>query len=325
MSANGQAKTVREYQPGDRIDAVLHVREASLATTRTGKSYIRARLGDASGDIEAIQWDAAEESVANFPAGGYVRLRAIAESYKGSVNLKVEKARPADPAEVDPAAFVPTTRRDVAELQKELRKLVRSVKHERLLALLKFFFEDNGFMERLVRAPGATTYHHACAGGLLEHTVGVAAAADALAAVNDRIDRDLLVAGALLHDIGKMDELSSSVGFERTDAGNLVGHVVLGALAVDRAIRGMEGFPAALHLEVLHLLLAHHGQKEYGSPVVPATREALALHHLDNLDAKVEAADAAIRAPGQADARWTEYLKMLDGRIYRRPAEGGAR
>jgi len=314
---SGAAKTVRDLAPGDAVDRALLVREAGLATARNGKSYLRATLADRTGEISAIQFDVAEDCLNAFPSGGYVRVRGTAESYKGRVNLKLQAARAADESEVDPADFEVVTERDMKELRKAVTKLVRSVKEPDLARLLGVFFDDKTWRARFERAPGATSYHHACVGGLMEHTADVAGAADAVGASNSRLRRDLLVAGALLHDIGKMDELSSEAGFDRTDAGNFIGHITIGALTIDAKLRDLGDFPDELRLEVLHLVLSHHGQKEWGSPVLPATPEALALHHLDNLDAKVQAADAAAHAPAAEGARWSEYNRMLGVRIWR--------
>ena len=317
------SKTVRELQPGDTVDRALLVREASIATTRNGKPYLRATLADRTGEISAIQFDVPEDYLAAFPSGGYVRVRGTAESYKGRVNLKLQAARAAEPSDVDPADFEVVTERDVKALRKDVSKLVRSVKEPDLARLLAAFFDDKAWRERFERAPGASSYHHACVGGLMEHTVDVSRAAAAVAGENERLRRDLLVAGALLHDIGKIDELSPDAGFDRTDAGNFVGHITLGALTVDAKLRELGGFPEVLRLEVLHLLLSHHGQKEWGSPVLPATPEALALHHLDNLDAKVQAADAAARQPAAEGARWSEFSRMLGVRVWRGEAGEG--
>lgn len=313
-------KVIVELSPGDVFDGVLLVKEASLATTKAGKYYVRATLADRTGSLKANRWDADEESLGDFPENGYVRVCGRVESYRGDVQLRIEKARPAREAEVDVSDFLVTSEKDTAEMQKELGRLVRSVKDAALSALLKsFFVDDKDFLERFSRSPGASSYHHAYIGGLLEHTLWVAKEADAVAKENERLRRDLLVAAALLHDIGKMSELSSDPGFGYTDAGYFIGHVVLGTLEVEKRISAAEGFPADLRLELLHLMLSHHGEKQYGSPVVPATPEAIALHHVDNLDAKVQAADAAMKKPAPEGARWSEYSKMLSARIFRRP------
>jgi 3'-5' exoribonuclease len=310
---------VGELAPGDEVDQIFLVREATIATARNGKGYVRAELCDRTGSIGAVQFDADAGVIAQYPASGYVRVRGKVESYRNKVNLKVQQAREADPAEVESADFRVTTEADVEELRAELDRLVKSVGNADLKRLLDAIFGEQGFLDRFAAAPGATTYHHACSGGLMEHTMGVARSAEALAEVNPRLDRDMLVAGALLHDIGKMDELSPDAGFQKTDAGNLLGHVVLGLLDVSSAIARLDGFPEALALEVLHLMASHHGEREYGSPVLPATPEALALHHLDNLDAKVEAAGAATRAPASPGTNWTDFNKMLGVRVYRKP------
>jgi 3'-5' exoribonuclease len=317
-------KMIGELTPGDTFDGVLLVNEASLATTKTGKYYVRAMLGDRTGSLKANRWDADEGSLAGFPLNGYVRVRGVVESYRGQVQLKIDKARAARDGEVDPADFEVVSEKDLGEMVKELKRLARSVKDGHLSALLNAFFtEDKEFLSRFSRAPGASSYHHACIGGLLEHTLWVAKEADAVAGKNDRLWRDLLVTGALLHDIGKMDELSTDPGFSYTDAGYFIGHIVLGTMEVEKRIGRIESFPADLRLEVLHLMLSHHGQKEYGSPVMPATPEALALHHIDNLDAKVQAADAAMKEPAQEGARWSDYNKMLAARVFRRQGKKG--
>jgi 3'-5' exoribonuclease len=320
VAAKSSRKYVGELTPGDVFDGVLLVNEASLATTKTGKYYVRATLADRTGSLKANMWDADEGSLKDFPENGYVRVRGRAESYRGQVQLKIEKVRPAKDSEVDVADFLVTSPEDVGQMQSELKRLASAVKDPSLSALLKSFFtEDEEFLERFSRAPGASSYHHAYVGGLLEHTLWVAKEADAVAKQNERLWRDLLLAAALLHDIGKMDELSSDPGFNYTDEGYLIGHVVLGALEVEKRIRRIDGFPAELRLEMLHMVLSHHGQKEFGSPVMPATPEAIALHHVDNLDAKVQAADAAMKAPAAEGARWSEYNKMLSARMFRRP------
>ena len=324
MPAKSGRKYVQELSAGDVFDGVLLVKEVSLGTTKTGSLYVRATLADRTGSLKAVRWDADERSLGDFPQNGYVRVRGRVESYRGELQIKIEKARAAKDAEVDVSEFQVNSSEDTAEMQKEIKRLARSVKDASLSALLKsFFLEDKDFLERFSRAPGASSYHHAYVGGLLEHTLWVTKQADAVAKENERLQRDLLVAAALLHDIGKMDELSSDPGFSYTDEGYFIGHIVLGTLEVDRRIAAAEGFPADLRLELLHLLLSHHGQKEYGSPVVPATPEAIALHHVDNLDAKVQAADAAMKTPAAEGARWSEYSKMLSARIFRRPEQKG--
>ena len=185
-----------------------------------------------------------------------------------------------------------------------------------LRALLENFFGDAEFREKFAAAPAAMRNHHAYLGGLLEHTVSVARLAESLLAQRPELDADLLRAGVLLHDAGKVEELAAGAALHYTDAGYLLGHVALGALMVECRAARVKDFPGRTRLLLLHLLLSHHGRREFGSPVLPATAEALALHHLDNLDAKVNAAaHFSESAPGDRE-NWTEYIKMFEGRLY---------
>jgi 3'-5' exoribonuclease len=309
---------VRDLTPGMNVDCIFNVREVALSTAKNGNQYIRALLADKSGAIKANKWDADEGVLACFSQGGYVRVRGTVESFRGQNQIKIEQVRSADQAEVDPTDFLATTDRDLGGLRKELKRLVKSVKNSHLSALLqRIFEEDHDLFEAYCRAPAANKYHHAYIGGLLEHSVAIAKGGEAIAEANDRLDRDLLVTGALLHDIGKIEELSSDVGFDKTDEGQMVGHICLGAIMLHDIMSGMGQFPQDLRLQLLHLVLSHHGMREYGSPIVPATAEALALHHLDNLDAKVQAADAAAHQPAPEGAKWTEFVRMLETRVYR--------
>jgi 3'-5' exoribonuclease len=224
---------------------------------------------------------------------------------------------------VDVTAFMRSTPRDLGELRKQLAELVESVKDQALRALLDAFFGDEEFAAAYGRSPAATEYHHAYVGGLLEHSVSMARSAATLAAERGaELDRDLLVAGALLHDLGKVCEMTAGPAFDYTDAGRLVGHIVLGCIEADRRMAAIADFPAQTRLHVLHLLASHHGQKEFGAPVLPATPEALALHHLDNLDAKVRAAADAEPKPGEE--AWSDYQRMLGARVYKRSRTAGA-
>lgn len=311
------AKSVSEFKAGEEVDIVLQVREASRGTTKRGSPYMRLILADRTGSIEARKWDCSDEDMSLFAPGARVRVKGAIESYNQRNQIKIANARAAAPEEVRPGQLQQTTSYDVEELKAELLRLAKTVKDKDLLGLLKAFLSDGELMERFSKAPGAVLYHHAYVGGLLEHTVWVTRQAEAIASVNPRLRRDLLIAGAVLHDLGKMYELAVEPMIDRTDAGYLIGHIVLGAIAVAEKIRSLCSFPPDLKLELLHLVLSHHGEQQYGSPVSPATPEALALHHIDNLDAKVQAADAAIEAPAAPGARWTDYSKMLGVRLFR--------
>ncbi len=312
--------TVEELVEGTAVDEVFLVRESSMRETRTGKNYIAAKLADSTGSITTRMWDATPAHAAQFKAGGFVRVRGRVESYQGQPQLVVNSLREVDGAEVDSAAFMPTTPKDVDELEKELDRLVKSVSDESLRALLGAFFDDEDFRSRFCRAPAASDFHHAYGAGLLEHTVAVAVTAEKVAQSRpEDIDHDLLVSGALLHDIGKTYELTAGPSFDYTDAGRLLGHIVMGCLEAEKRMGALPDFPTETRRQVLHLIISHHGQREFGSPVLPATPEALALHHIDNLDAKIRA--AADTSPQPGDDAWSDYQRMLGVRIYQRKRE----
>jgi len=312
---------IEDLVEGTAVDEIFLVKESSMRETRTGKNYIAAKLSDSSGSITTRMWDATPAHAAQFKAGAFLRVRGRVESYQGQPQLVVNSLREVDAAGVDPADFMPTTPRDVKELKQELGRLVESVKDEALSALLGSFFDDEDFRARFCRVPAASDFHHAYGAGLLEHTVAVAATAEKVAESRPGdLDRDLLIAGALLHDIGKTYELTAGPNFDYTDAGRLIGHIVMGCLEAEKRMGAIPDFPAETRRQVLHLIVSHHGQREFGSPVLPATPEALALHHIDNLDAKIRA--AADTSPQPGDDTWSDYQRMLGVRVYQRRRGG---
>ncbi len=313
--------TVEELVEGISVDEVYLVKESSMRETRNGKNYIAAKLSDSTGGITTRMWDATPAHAAQFKAGVFVRVRGRVESYQGQPQLVVSSFRPVGDDEVDAGSFMPATPKDIAELEKELERLVASVKDEPLRALLEVFFGDENFRALFSRVPAAADFHHAYVAGLLEHTVAVATTAGKVAESRpDDLDHDLLVTGALLHDLGKVYELTAGPNFEYTDAGRLIGHIVMGCLEAEKRMASIPDFPAETRRQVLHLIVSHHGQREFGSPVLPATPEALALHHIDNLDAKIRA--AADTAPQPGDDAWSDYQRMLGVRIYQRKRNG---
>lgn len=324
MTAVRRRVNISDLAEGAQVDEVFLVREGSLRQTRSGGLYIAATLADASGRIPLRAWDAREEQAGVFRAGAYARVRGRVETYQGALQLVADAFRTVEPGDVDPADFLPASEADPAELEKRLLALCDSVRDAGLRALLAAFFRDEEFMVRFRRAPAASEYHHACLGGLLEHSLAVAEAAAQLAGQRGDLDRDLLVAGALLHDVGKERELSSGpAAFDYTDEGRMLGHVLLGTMEVGRRAAAVGNLSPRTRLLLLHLVASHHGQREYGAPVLPCTPEALALHHLDNLDAKVRASREAAAPAGDPLAEWSEFRRMLGVRVCLRGREGG--
>lgn len=307
--------TLASLEDGDVFEGFYVVRESSFQTAVNGKNYIRMTLADASGSVLANVWDANRELFNLCPAGSVVKVQGVAETYKGKPQARVNRFRPAHESEVDLDSFMPVSSRDLDEMGRSLRSLVDSVADRDYGRLLGAFFADADLWRRFARSPAARDLHHAFLGGLLEHTLNVAAMAAAFA-TDGRVDRDLLLVGALLHDIGKVEELEAKFTIEYTNRGKLLGHLFIGAeMAAERAA-GLGDFPAEKLDLVQHLILSHHGRYEYGSPVLPKIPEAFALHHLDNLDAKVETASKLIGLVTDPEKQWTDYSRALETQLF---------
>ena len=312
-----ETKTVAELEVGERIVGTYVARDKSLASFRSKPGqYLSLTLGDATGEVPARMWDHAEEAAALFGAGDVVTVRAVVEEYKGQKQLVIERLKRAEPAEIEGVDLMRTSTRDLGDLRGRIVETAASVTEPHLRALLEQFFGDEEFFECFCRAPGAKSLHHSHLGGLVEHTAAVIEILETVARIHPELDRDLLMAGALLHDAGKVAELECTAAIDYTDRGRLVGHTVLTDRMVNRAIDSIEGFPEELANRLTHLLLSHHGQREYGAPVLPMTAEACALHYADNLDAHVQYFGQVISEGASAGNRWSDYQRLFERYIY---------
>jgi 3'-5' exoribonuclease len=304
---------VKGLAEGDAVDTVFALRSRDLRPTRTGESYLSMELADRSGRIPAVMFGtrAGEGSV---PVGSVVRVRGTVTTFRGQRRISADWLGIEENA--DPADLLASGPRDTEELLGFLESLMGEVRHPGLRAVLARVFGDAIFMERFARCPAAQTHHHAYVGGLLEHTVSVAATCQAVGQGYDAIDADLLLAAALLHDVGKVDELAFDTAIEYTDEGRLIGHVVLGERRVAAAVAeaGAAVLPRTVALRLSHVLLSHHGELEWGSPKRPCTLEALVLHHVDNLDAKIAGFLTAVTGASGLEERWTDA-----DNLFRRP------
>lgn len=308
----------REYvaalREGARVDGAFALRGKEMRAARTGEAYLSLELADRSGRIAGIMFRPGREAEA-VPAGTVVRVRGTVTSYRGMLRVSVESMRPI--VEYDPRDILPASTRDERELVAELREIVRSVKDPRLGAVLRAVFGDRAFMTRFRQCPASQSYHHACLGGLLEHTVNVAGLCRQIATRYPHVDTDLLVTGALLHDIGKVDELSFDTGIQYTDGGRLLGHVVLGERRVTAAIAALgDVVPPDVATRLSHVLLSHHGELEWGSPKRPSVLEALVLHHADNLDAKTVGFIEAASSAAMVEEPWTDAANLFRRPLY---------
>ncbi|BDU75173.1 3'-5' exoribonuclease YhaM family protein [Mesoterricola sediminis] len=311
---------LRSLKEGDVFNGHLLALEAAFKTSAKGSEYLELRLGDASGDLKAFLWDlrAVEGDLDRIAPEAFLKVKGQISSYNGRAQMRLDKVRFAPDAEVgDLARFFPVSARPLDAMVRELDALIAGIADPWIRALLeRLFVQDADLRDAFCRAPAAKSMHHVCLGGLLEHTLSVAAMADRACGHYADLNRDLVVAGVLLHDVGKTAELTYQRSFGYSDAGNLVGHIALEAEWVGRAADAIPGFPPALRLHLLHIVLSHHGRLEYGSPVVPKTPEALLVHYLDDLDGKLEAMARAVREDA-SDGAWTPFSRALERMIYK--------
>jgi 3'-5' exoribonuclease len=307
---------VADLKPDSTITSFFLVSEKELRATREGKPFLRLELCDRTGTVEARLWDNAEDLSAAFSQNDIVKVQARVENFRGKLQIALDRVRRAEPGEVDLADYFPHTKEDVEELYRRLIAHAAAVGNPWLNRLLKAILEDPLIVPRLKRAPAAKVMHHAFLGGLLEHVVSLCDLCRMVAGHYRELDMDLLMTGALLHDIGKLDELCYERAIHYSSEGQLLGHIVMEVEQVGRAMDAIDGFPAELKILVRHLLISHHGQYEFGSPKLPMTREALALSFLDDLDSKMGAARAALAADS-GDEMWSTYVQALGRRFLR--------
>ncbi len=317
---------VADLQPNQNVSSVFAVSQRTLIPFKNKSgNYLDLLLSDRSGSIIGRAWDNAEPFAEICQPGSVVKVEGRVDEYRGKLQIIIEDMAPAQPDEYARADMLEAADRDTGELLSELFQFLGQVTNPYLRQLLEGFFGDDGFVQAFAEAPGAKRQHHAHIGGLLEHTLSVVKILCLVQEIHPQLDRDLLIAGGLLHDIGKLAEFNTGVTIEYTDIGRLVGHIVITDRWVREKIETIPDFPAELDNRLNHLLLSHHGQKEYGAPIVPMTAEACALHYADNLDAHVQYFVREISKGGASGNSWTEYQKLFDRYLYiGAPAAGPA-
>jgi 3'-5' exoribonuclease len=307
-----------ELEDGQRVAGVYAVRARELRRKRNGEPWLRLTLGDASGAVEAVCWEDTEERYALAASGAAVFVSGLFEvSERWGSKVKVAELRAASADEFRPEDLAPSSEVSFDRLASDLRELLATIQDPQLRELLdRFFGEDSAIWERFRDAPAAKVYHQAYRHGLLEHTLSVAQAVSAAAAFFPGIDRDVAVTGALLHDIGKTEAYNDDpLAIDLTDAGRLQGEIPLGYYKVRREIEEIPGFDPALAQAVLHIILSHHGSLEHGSPIVPATREAVLVHMIDNLGGRLGSFDRLEREL-PAGQSWSSFDRALSGSAY---------
>jgi 3'-5' exoribonuclease len=307
---------VTDLNSEQNITTFFLVHEKEIRNTREGKSYLRLELGDRSGTIEARMWDQFEAAVKDIGRDDFVKVQARVEIYRNKPQLSLQNLRLAKPEEIDLADFLPQTKGDVAKLYAQLLEYAGSIGNPWLRKLVTGIISDPGIATRYKRAPAAKVMHHAYLGGLLEHVISLCGLAKQAAAHYPELDVDLLLTAAILHDVGKLDELCYERAIGYTVEGQLLGHIVMELESVSKAMDAIEGFPGNLKTVVQHLLISHHGQYDFGSPKLPMIREALVFHYLDDLDSKLAAARAAL-ALDSGEPEWSAYSGALGRKFLR--------
>jgi len=306
------------FDEGTRFDGYFLVLAKQLRTTKTNKPYLNLILGDKTGQLEARVWEVTDPRIAkDFERGDIVKARGTASKFDDRLQMKVDQLRVAQDGEFDRMDMLPSTTYDVAELWRLLRGFVESLANPDLKRLLVAVLGDPAIAAAYREAPAAKQLHHAWLGGLLEHVISLCTLADRVASHYPIIDRDLLLTGVILHDIGKVRELSWVIGFEYTIEGILLGHIQIGAALAERTMDSLPAFPPKLKTLVLHMILSHHGKLEFGSPKLPMIPEALMLNFIDDLDAKMQAVQGEFdkcAREGKGPNELTNKVWALDNR-----------
>jgi 3'-5' exoribonuclease len=312
---------VRELRPGTEVEEVYAVRGREVRQRRAGGQFLTLTLADRTGQVAALAWEDLERIGRACTPGALVRVQGQVQRYNQNLQVVVRSAVPVPLDEVDERLFVRSSAVDPDLMWNRLLAVVGEVADPHLKQLLFRLLNDPDVAERLRVAPAARSMHHAYRAGLLEHTLSMTLAARQLAR-HYRLAEDMVVAGAILHDLGKLWELEAGATVEYTDDGRLIGHLTMVVLRVERELAELPRFPAETRRHLLHILLSHHGEYEFGSPRRPKTPEALLVAMVDNLDAKLGGMLEAIAAAGDSGEAWTDYARILDRPIYRRRPPG---
>jgi 3'-5' exoribonuclease len=278
---------------------------------KTGEPYLALTLGDRSGQLEAKMWDNVEEVLDSFEQDDFLKIKGLVNKYKQRFQLTVHKLRKLGESEIDFSDYLPKTTKNIDELWLTLTGFVESFQNQHLKSLVQAFMADPEISAAYRNAPAAKTLHHAYIGGLLDHVVSLFRSCDLICRNYPQINRDLLLTGAFLHDIGKIHELTYNRSFSYSTKGQLLGHMIIELEMLQAKLAALPGFPDELKILIEHLIISHHGQYDFGSPKLPMFPEALMLHYLDDLDSKMEAMRAQFEREAALDSPWTSYNASL--------------
>ncbi len=314
---------IEELKDGDTVNDVFLVRDKNISTTKDGRPFVNLNLIDRTGKVSAKIWDRPMEAgyikeiTDGFSKNDFVKVRGRIETYKDITQIIVDGISRVESGEVDITDFIPKGEVNPDEIVKELMKVIAKINDPHMKSLLSAFLKDNDFMDKFKIAPAAKKIHQAYVGGLIDHTMNLVRMVIDMAAYYPVVNKDLLVAGAILHDIGKIEELDYERSFDYSDRGRLLGHIFIGATMVREKIRTLKDFPPEIEALILHMILSHHGSYEFGSPILPMIPEAIMLHYIDDMDAKVWGFMTEREKSEDVDGNWTKFSKVFDRFIYK--------
>lgn len=302
---------VNAMRVGDAVDDVFTLAERALMHKKDGNSYLNVTLSDKTGRIKGVVWDNVDPILSGISSCDFVNITGNVSDYRGKLQIVLKEMTSHPTDRIDPSDFLPTTPRNIDAMFQRLQQLTNSVKTDHLKDLLDAFWNDAAFVKQFKAAPAAMKMHHAYIGGLLEHTLSMALLVSSISGHYGGLDRDLLLAGAVLHDIGKIREFEYRYRIAYSTEGRLVNHIVIGLQLIDEKVSQLDAPPGDAYLLLRHMVVSHHGSREFGSPEPPKTLEAVLLHHLDDLDAKVNGI-REFMAVQEPDGDWTPYHRMME-------------
>lgn len=308
-------KYIKDYKDGDRVFDIYLCKHKISAVTKNGKPYDTVVLQDKTGTIDAKVWDPNNAGIAEFDSLDYIEVYGDITSFQGALQVNVKRIRKCQEGEYTPADYLPVSRFDREEMYEELLSYINSVENVYLKKLLQeFFVKDEAFISAFKQSSAAKTVHHGFVGGLLQHTLGVTKLCDYYCSTYSLLKRDLLITAAICHDMGKTREISLFPENDYTDAGQFLGHIVIGVEMIGEKVRNIPGFPEVLENELKHCILAHHGEYEFGSPKKPAIMEAMALNLADNTDAKLETFTEILESSKDNNG-WLGFNRLFDSNL----------
>ena len=308
---------IKDIKENQKVVSAFLVKQKNISRTKAGKPFLTLTLSDKTGEIMGRVWEQAESLAQRFQRDDFICLESTSVTYQNTLQLNITSLTRCPPSEIDITKYLPEAQRDREETFRELIAIVETIKNPYLRQLLDLFLRDEAFIRLFKCAPGAKKLHHVYIGGLLEHTLSVANLILLTDSHYEGLNLDLLLTAGILHDIGKVHELTYSRSFDYSDTGRLLGHIMIGLEMTTEKMSTLPDFPSDLALELKHLIISHHGRYDFGSPKRPKTLEALILFYLDDLDAKVEELQSFIRLATENNSKCAGYHKMLDRYIYK--------